>query len=63
MVEGHHYFYTVHLRGEDLWMAQGQKKHGPFAKSVLKGTPKARPSNGVREHAPLGKFLKSWIRL
>ena len=47
--------------GEDLSMAQVQKKHRPFAQRVLKGTPKARPSRGVRGHAPLGKILKSWM--
>ena len=41
-------------------MAQGQKKHGPFAKWVLKGTPRACPTREVRGHAPLGKILKSW---
>ena len=43
--------------GEDLWMAQVQKKHRPFAQRVLKGTPKARPSRGSGGMLPWEKFL------
>ena len=39
----------------------GSEKDRPFAQRVLKGTPKARPSRGVRWHAPLGKIFKSWM--
>ena len=37
-------------------MARGQKKHGPFAKQGLKGTPKARPSRGSGGMLPWENF-------
>ena len=59
MVEGLSLLFHRSSSGRGFTDGPGSEKTWAFCKVILKGTPKARPSSGVREHAPLGKFLKS----
>ena len=63
MVEGLSLLLYRSSSGRGFMDGPGSEKTWAFYKVILKSTPKARPFSGVREHAPLGKFLKSGIRL